>query len=824
MATLVTLQTNLKSLSYGRDRTDRGDSNQPYITTPIPDASAPRENAGINSQDFLWRGGIGAPLDAGLDVRRLSKYFSDFKNTSGLLFVAKQNLLSRIAPATQASGNQSSNDKWQKAALNEGIYTPLSTLAQAGIGFIGGHVEKQGIIGVRTYSDVVEKVIGSPEDGNGNRLVDLTNLNKGVFSGPEIFSYSGGPNSIVGIGKTTIKYATNNTGAILRTLDNESFTKSYSKNETGVSNSTTNRDLLKDEFIQPLGVSEKYATITNGEINFNGFGGDIYAAEGGGYTGQLAAVSKATGVWAPLANTEESTGEIFNLALGKVITPSIYNRTQNPTDKFKNPLGVSYSYSKLIGGDSLELAGNVDIFTNKGEGLASIERFGNNTQYGWSNTFSTSVYKTKDDKIPYLTPLTQYQNKYKPLTSQTKLEDESPTSTSDLFNLSFPNPVLDLNLSVNETQGFTNNSPYQNIFGKKLVDIEGNSFKFPEGIPDLKITSRTFENLFTQEEIESQNSPKDNKANPGSTIQDFRAELIRKNSITKSTILSTSPDYSNALKTIDGESTSRINYASPGQRGNVINYTKGKFVNNSLTPSITDRINALPLYKSSNVISSPAKNDLVKFRIAAIDTNNPSQKTYMHFRAFIDAFSDNYNASWNEQKYVGRGEPLYKYDSFKRNINLSFTAVAQSKPEIMVMYRKLNYLASNLAPDYTDAGFMSGPLIQLTLGGWCYELPGFISGLTLEVPQEATWEIAIDGDPEKGKGDQTVKEMPHLVKVTGLTFTPIHTFRPAKMKISNPMRSVKDNLADNNGYGDERYLALKAVNNNYDSKVNWYTK
>jgi hypothetical protein len=142
----------------------------------------------------------------------------------------------------------------------------------------------------------------------------------------------------------------------------------------------------------------------------------------------------------------------------------------------------------------------------------------------------------------------------------------------------------------------------------------------------------------------------------------------------------------------------------------------------------------------------------------------------------------------------------------------------------MVMYRKLNYLASNLAPDYTDAGFMSGPLIQLTLGGWCYELPGFISGLTLEVPQEATWEIAIDGDPEKGKGDQTVKEMPHLVKVTGLTFTPIHTFRPAKMKISNPMRSVKDNLADNNDYGDERYLALKAVNNNYDSKVNWYTK
>ena len=793
MSQLVNLQTNLKSLSYGKDRTDGGDSNQPYITTPIPDSLAPREDEN-NSKDFLLRGGIGAPLDASLDVRRLSKYFSDFKNVSGLLFVAKQNLLSRIAPATQASGNQSSNTKWQKAALNEGIYTPLSTLAQAGIGFIGGHFDKQGIIGVRTYSDVVEKVIGSQEDGAGNRLVDLTNSNRGIFSGPEIFSYSGGPNSKVGIGKTIINYATNNTGATLRVLGNESFTKSYSKNETGVSNSNTNRDFLKDEFRQPLGVSEKYATITNGEINFDGFGGDIYATEGGGYTGQLAAVSKATGVWAPLANSEESTGQVFNLALGKVITPSIYNRTQNPTDKFKNPLGVSYSYSKLVGGDSFELAGNIGVLTNNDIGLASIERVGTSTQFGWSNTFLTSVYKTKDDKTPFLTPITNLKSYQVGTRNQPTIGDFA-NLTGSIQLPEFPQGNIATRLSNVYDPGSLNTTlriedQGTNVFNTKLI----------------------------QDSAELAGT---NKENPGSYQQDFTKKLtVNKDS----TIISLSPDYSNALKTIDGEITSRINHTSPGQKGIKYNYTKGKFVNNSLTPNITDRINALPLYKSSNVTASPAKNDLVKFRIAAIDTNDPSQKTYMHFRAFIDSFSDNYNASWNEQKYMGRGEPLYKYDSFKRNINMSFTVAAQSKPEIMVMYRKLNYLASNLAPDYTDAGFMSGPLVQLTLGGWCYELPGFISGLTLEVPQEATWEIAIDNDPEKGKGDQTVKEMPHIVKVTGLTFTPIHTFRPAKMKINNPMRSIKDNLADNNGYGDERYLALKSTNNNYDSKVNWYTK
>ena len=50
------------------------------------------------------------------------------------------------------------------------------------------------------------------------------------------------------------------------------------------------------------------------------------------------------------------------------------------------------------------------------------------------------------------------------------------------------------------------------------------------------------------------------------------------------------------------------------------------------------------------------------------------------------------------------------------------------------MYRKLNYLASTLAPDYTDAGFMRGNIVRLTLGGYLYEQAGFISSLNYEVP------------------------------------------------------------------------------------------
>ena len=45
----------------------------------------------------------------------------------------------------------------------------------------------------------------------------------------------------------------------------------------------------------------------------------------------------------------------------------------------------------------------------------------------------------------------------------------------------------------------------------------------------------------------------------------------------------------------------------------------------------------MPLYKSSGVIQNEIKNDLVKFRIGVIDSNSPNQKTYIHFRAFIDS-------------------------------------------------------------------------------------------------------------------------------------------------------------------------------------------
>ena len=126
---LVSLTTDLKSLKYGKDRKGGGSSGQPYIKSNIPDGLT------SSSPDFLLRNGYLNPVSTVNDVSRLTQMFFDLKTPNGLLFVAKQNLLSRTAVKTQTA----------TGVVNDGVYTPLSTLAQAGVVSIGGHLNKQGL-------------------------------------------------------------------------------------------------------------------------------------------------------------------------------------------------------------------------------------------------------------------------------------------------------------------------------------------------------------------------------------------------------------------------------------------------------------------------------------------------------------------------------------------------------------------------------------------------------------------------------------------------------------------------------------------------------
>jgi hypothetical protein len=304
------------------------------------------------------------------------------------------------------------------------------------------------------------------------------------------------------------------------------------------------------------------------------------------------------------------------------------------------------------------------------------------------------------------------------------------------------------------------------------------------------------------------------------TLQDFRKVLranlasnIDKQKATDSGATPNTPNY----QTKNYEQN--FNFTDPGQRANksYANYSRGVIdLSNGKEVEAVDKINALPIYKSEQIDTlsatgediSSTTNDFVKFVIAPIDNDNPAFSTFMHFRALLDSFNDSYNASWSSTKYLGRGENFYTYDSFTRTVSLSFTTVAQSKQELIPMYKKLNYLASQLTPDYSPKGYMRGPLVKLTVGGYLYEQPGFIQDLSYEMITDAPWEIAINTE---GGVDDTVKQLSQMVKVTSFTFIPIHNFVPSKQGLGFSIDGV------NTTQGPQRYIALEnAQGNNYN--------
>ena len=306
---------------------------------------------------------------------------------------------------------------------------------------------------------------------------------------------------------------------------------------------------------------------------------------------------------------------------------------------------------------------------------------------------------------------------------------------------------------------------------------------------------------------------------PSQFQNDFRKNLIlaiaaQDNSIT--TIMSSAPSYDPIYnKTIE----QRVRLGDPGNANgkNLFSYTSGSAANadptlqgplGAASVNSYDKINVLPIYSSATPPSdNNVINDLVQFKIGVYNFDSGSSFNNIHFRAFLNQISDAYTADWNPTRYIGRGENFYTYGGFDRKISLSWTVAAQSKVELMPMYKKLNYLASVCAPNYSANGYMRGNIIKLTIGGYIHDQPGIITGFTYEMNEDnATWEIGIDDD---GRSDDSVRELPHLIKVSGFNFIPIHNFAPQIQEITTPITSkisLDKPYIDENAYGKQKFI------------------
>ena len=269
-------------------------------------------------------------------------------------------------------------------------------------------------------------------------------------------------------------------------------------------------------------------------------------------------------------------------------------------------------------------------------------------------------------------------------------------------------------------------------------------------------------------------------------------------------------DYNQTVKGTDSTTfhrEERINLGSPG--GNP---------DPNLGTSTVDLLNAMDVFKSlgGSDLGRQEIRDLVRFRIEAVDTDSPLNTDVMVFRAFLDSLNDNFSANYNEFNYNGRGESFFTYNSFNRGIDFSFKIAAQSSREMKPIYRKLNYLLSNTAPDYSNtSGRMRTPFVRVTIGAYLDRLPGVITGVSINWNKDYVWEIALDS-PEDINEESLVSKgqfvLPHVLDVN-VTFQPIHDFLPRK-SIKSPFIIPSKNSSLSSGKKERQSWNNTDVANN----------
>ena len=862
---LIDRKTDLRSLKFGlgqaSDRPGGGYSNQPYIVKPIPDYDDDGSNIfNTGGPDSLLRGGLMAPIKSINDVSRLTQMFFDLKSPNGLLFIAKQNVLSRTSVKTEASRGAGTAG----GTVNQGVYLPTSTIAQAGVNFTGTHLN---LLGLNPFSPGLDNNSLTSQLSNGglvkyetaakvanladnnvfsttsttttekNPLFDLFNLNNPLILGSEqpnpfqefiqtlipgvngsfdnrllkiwydkqdtknedvnVLEYGGGPGSILGIGKTRIKFADQRTGV---------------NNPNYLGNSLPNQDLqdfrdtTRQVYYQAsnLAISASVLNVANMDFKVNRGGEKSNALTR--TQNELLNVTKPEG----RTSTVVSNGIVNDdTSYSELTIKSNQIDTNNPNNNSllanQNELSPFTINNDLITTVIPEGERNTYASTPSPPPSSSYLSSTTSSNFTQSNHEFLSEDRTADlDAGQALSPFTINNNLIDEVVAAGDISTYASSKNSIPPNITYASELLSDSGSKGATIDYNNlisripnSTPlpidsYLNAYSFNVYDtVLGSNSSWPNNSP---LQSLNNSSTWTQTQIieEPLNS---GKLSGQPEIKDFRRDLIGtplNPTVGSSTIMSLAPDYNGSnRKNLEY----RVSAGDPGKSKNRLKY--------SVSSTALDKINARMPYDNSVPKDSRADygNDLCKFSIGILKNDGTGDSTYIHFRAFINSFDDKYSADWGSTQYVGRADKFHNYKGFDRSISMGWTVYVQSKAELAPMYKKLNLLASSLAPTYSPGGFMQGNLARLTVGGYLYNQLGIIKSISYTIPQESTWEIGIS---ETGGYDASVKELPHMINVTGFDFVPIENTVPQ--------------------YGLTRFINLKRGMSETDPEINLYAR
>ena len=841
-----------------------GDTSYPFTGAPLVTIGLPpvdkESNEILNYVDlvsggFIRGGLVTAGKRAALDTKRIGKFMISPK---GITFIIKQVALQASNPKLE----EPSVGPFQK---NRTYNLGINTLAQIPVNFTGLHINRAGLSPLSYGTETGYKVdtsnttkygpyyrLRSKDDNSDtsnykNRLLKLWQTKvEGesksysiIGSGQEtLLSYSGGPNSVGGIGKTDIKryYSSRNfeweaggNSNIIVNFIKGLFSKKGSAISNAITVNITNPDTSTD--------------IANQIVNIN-LDPETGVTKNGGTLLKTRPIT--------LEGEEEEPNSLLGASLfyKKVleINPNLDDKDishsldtilpKSPLQKLiknqllkgplsskvpiiLNPLGLPFKGSILIGNSNGPLDGNIwqgflgasTVYTEKLEINPNKPGINHNHQYlttgTWPNLPTNAKY------YPYYGDLKSHistEEKESPFTIFNKQRGNTRVILPNYIQLGGPvSSLLYINNSslLSQNPGVGGVIPWEDQipvnFGFNVqLDTDGNPIEGSNLITNPLGASFHYEGYIFEQNGEEVNINPNEKGeqidpynpglppgvgvqNPDNTVIDtsiYSALILNKgdgtardltdpNSLNISDFRKTKVNkLGQKLQSSDYQTqnlATRIKTGTPG------NLRLGHLPYNVSLDEGLDKINALDIFSHEGEVKDERAKDLIKFRIEAIDTDNPSRSDVIIFRAFLENFNDGFTGNWGEVKYAGRGEPLYLYNGFKRSITTTFKVAAQARCELEPLYRKLNFLASNTAPDYGGGTRMRAPYVRLTIGDYFSRLPGFFTGLTFSWKTDYPWEIVLDPNDK----DKNMLELPHMLDIQ-MNFTPIHNFLPQK--------------------------------------------
>jgi len=209
-----------------------------------------------------------------------------------------------------------------------------------------------------------------------------------------------------------------------------------------------------------------------------------------------------------------------------------------------------------------------------------------------------------------------------------------------------------------------------------------------------------------------------------------------------------------------GTNASSIQYYNPDP-----NFVSSSYkVESDISEDKFNELNTEEL-NTAEIGENAPNSQLFKFYLNLINANNPGRNQYLYWQAYVKNFSDQIGADYEAYNYVGRGYPLQKYKGFNRSISLDFDIVSHSPTQLLPIYQKLNSLIQNMAPNYSDAGYLRGNFVKLTIGDYLNNVPGIVTGFTINPIFEAGFELT--------SANGGLKQLPIAINISGFNFTPI---------------------------------------------------